>query len=155
MIGAIDPSRPSRTESFGIPVIDGPGRPKPSIEDFGGIPTDIRTPVYVRNGFDLEAVPEAVFPDPDGVVRVEIPIAGRVEVSVDPNSISTEKKGRFLACQIVGDELRSLPIGSTFDAERGILTWQTGPGFVGSYVFYFVDTLTSLTRALEIRISPK
>ena len=155
MIGARVPSRPSRTEFNGVPVFDGPGRPKLSIEDLAGLPTDVRTPVYVRKGFNLEAMPEAVFPNPDGVVRVEIPIAGRVEVSVDPESISTEKKGRFLACQIVGDEWRPLPIGSTFDAERGILTWQPGPGFWGEYRIVLIDRDSDRKHDVRVIIIPR
>ena len=34
---------------------------------------------------------------------------------------------------IVGDSLRSLPIGSTLDADKGLFYWQPGPGFIGKY----------------------
>ena len=36
-----------------------------------------------------------------------------------------------------GDELRDLPIGSTFDAEGGIFYWQLGPGFLGEFTLEF------------------
>lgn len=39
----------------------------------------------------------------------------------------------------MGDELRPLPIGSTLDSERGVFSWQLGPGFVGDYSFVFVS----------------
>jgi hypothetical protein len=38
----------------------------------------------------------------------------------------------------VGDRFRPLPIGSTFDMERGIFYWQAGPAFIGDYWFMFV-----------------
>jgi hypothetical protein len=33
---------------------------------------------------------------------------------------------------VIGDQLRSLPIGSTLDTKGGIFTWQPGPGFYGT-----------------------
>jgi hypothetical protein len=30
---------------------------------------------------------------------------------------------------VIGDQLKSLPIGSTLDTKNGIFTWQPGPGF--------------------------
>jgi len=205
------------------------GRPEASAEDQVLLGRGDGAPVFVRRGFDLEAPPEAVFPDPDGVVRIEIPIAGRVEISLDSGSIAMGRKDevsssrltggnpplppiekggsaetlgsisvfrkgddaagtmgnippfekggsggismdgkgerlesgskrpndRSFAFQVVGDERRPLPIGSTFEAERGILVWQPGVGFFGSYVFVVFDSAKGLKRAIEIRVSPR
>jgi hypothetical protein len=40
---------------------------------------------------------------------------------------------------VVGDQLRTLPIGSTFNPQKGIFSWQPGPGFVGTYRFIFLE----------------
>jgi hypothetical protein len=40
--------------------------------------------------------------------------------------------------QLVGEQLRPLPIGSTFDGEKGIFYWQPGPGFMGTYRLVFI-----------------
>jgi len=42
---------------------------------------------------------------------------------------------RYSAYLVVGSEFRPLPIGATFDAERGVLYWQPGPGFSGEFTF--------------------
>jgi photosystem II stability/assembly factor-like uncharacterized protein len=59
---------------------------------------------------------------------------------------------RYSAYLIVGSELRPLPIGSTFDADRGVLYWQPGPGFLGDYDFVFVDRGRKTNKAVKIRI---
>ncbi|MCP4155982.1 MAG: hypothetical protein GY757_50125, partial [bacterium] len=38
----------------------------------------------------------------------------------------------------VGKQLKSLPIGSTLDAKRGLFYWQPGHGFIGQYSFVFI-----------------
>jgi photosystem II stability/assembly factor-like uncharacterized protein len=62
---------------------------------------------------------------------------------------------RYSAYLLVGSELRPLPIGSTFDAERGVLYWQPGPGFLGDYEFIFVDGDRNTKKAIKIRIGPR
>ena len=53
---------------------------------------------------------------------------------------------------IVGDELRSLPIGSTLDAVAGIFSWLPGPGFLGDYRLVFIDRENKSKAFLTIRI---
>jgi hypothetical protein len=59
----------------------------------------------------------------------------------------------------VGDQLKSLPVGSTLDSETGIFYWQPGPGFVGEYQLQFVgfDSVagTMVRKPVNIRILPK
>jgi hypothetical protein len=40
--------------------------------------------------------------------------------------------------EVVGGQLRTLPIGSALDGATGVFTWQPGPGFVGRYELVFV-----------------
>jgi hypothetical protein len=44
----------------------------------------------------------------------------------------------YIGCQMVGHQVRPLPIGSFLDSEKGIFYWQPGPGFVGSYRLVFI-----------------
>jgi len=63
----------------------------------------------------------------------------------------------YAAYQIVGGELRPLPIGASFDTERGVLYWQPGPGFLGEYDFVFAtgDPRSGRhTKAIKIVILP-
>ncbi|MDQ1355138.1 MAG: hypothetical protein QG657_5448 [Acidobacteriota bacterium] len=59
----------------------------------------------------------------------------------------------------VGDRVKSLPVGSTLDSEKGIFYWQPGPGFVGDYQLQFVgfDSVTGeiVRKQVNIRILPK
>lgn len=40
--------------------------------------------------------------------------------------------------QVIGDRLRSLPVGSWLDSEKCIFYWQPGPGFLGNYRLVFI-----------------
>jgi Leucine-rich repeat (LRR) protein len=72
-------------------------------------------------------------------------------ISPYPSSVPADSPG-YAAFLLVGTELRPLPIGSTFDAERGVLYWQPGPGFLGDYDFVFVDCGRKTNKAVKIRI---
>jgi hypothetical protein len=52
----------------------------------------------------------------------------------------------------------ALPIGSTFDAQRGIFYWQPGPGFIGDYHFTFILTGPNgmpVRKSILVKIFPK
>jgi len=153
--------------SAGRPVSMEPGKDTGTIRQLEDIPRDALSPLRVRRGFDLNQPVETVFPGKDGTVEVEIRELERVVIYLDVEgvSISAEKElplssrfdkwERYLAYLVVGDELRPLPVGSTFDAERGTLVWQTGPGFLGDYQFILKDLTAGSKRNLKIRIRPK
>jgi hypothetical protein len=70
----------------------------------------------------------------------------------------TGENVRYSGYQIVSDELRPLPIGSTLDPWNGRFSWMPGPGFLGDYDFVLVreDTAGSMMKTrLRIRILPK
>lgn len=59
---------------------------------------------------------------------------------------------------VVGNQLRALPIGSTFDTEKGIFYWHPGPGFIGKYRLVFVtrsEIGTFTKRNITIKIVPQ
>ncbi|GAF86556.1 unnamed protein product, partial [marine sediment metagenome] len=49
---------------------------------------------------------------------------------------------------------RALPIGSTFDPEKGIFSWIPTPGFIGKYKLYFAVTDGSyMSKPLQILVN--
>jgi hypothetical protein len=134
------------------------------VSELSGIAADLQSPILVITGFDLRRALVPTSPDPEGRRIVEIEELGRVELhvgdigvdgvlkagAVDGRNRRTGTSERVRTANtdnraylVVGDEWRSLPIGSTFDAERSIFYWQPGPGFLGDYDFVFIRSAES------------
>jgi len=97
---------------------------------------DVPGPVDVIKGYKgvgATLEPQRVYPDEEGVTRIETRELERVEIRFG-------NFGRLSGWMQVGDQLRSLPIGSFLDRDKGIFYWQPGPGFVGQYRLVFVET---------------
>jgi hypothetical protein len=78
--------------------------------------------VRLRRGLETaEALPAA----PDGVYAVELEELGLMELQV----------GAVAGYQVVGDERRPLPVGSTL--KGGVFYWQAALGFLGEYQLVF------------------
>jgi len=105
-------------------------------------------PVYLKRGPKREREPEIVEPDPYGVINVSIREVERIEVEIGEG-------GDYTGYLLVGGELRPLPIGSTLDSERGIFSWQPGPGFIGNYQFVFINKDENTMTKVKTRILPK
>jgi len=90
-------------------------------------------PRKARRGFSLKIEPEVLQPDNYGTLHIEIKEVERIEVDLE--------KGRgYRGYLAVGEELRPLPIGSTFDQRNGTFSWMPGPGFIGTYDLLFLQT---------------
>jgi hypothetical protein len=77
-------------------------------------------------------------------------------MKIPPANKDTLPAGIYAGFLKVGGELRPLPIGSTFDAVRGIFYWQPGPGFLGEYDLVFIKGEAKPTKThVRIKISPK
>jgi hypothetical protein len=151
-----------------------------AFDQAGGVLEDRATPVFAKLGFGAAAaVP--VDPGRDGTVRVQIPQLGRVAIYLDREDAieSVEEqiaRGRkrligeretlenggskgapFSAYLVANGKPRPLPVGSTFDLNRGVLYWQAGPGFLGDYQFIFVRNEDSgpVTKSVDITILRK
>ena len=105
-------------------------------------------PIYLKRGIKREREPEIVEPDPYGVINVSIREVERIEVEIGVG-------GDYIGYLLVGDELRSLPIGSTLDSERGVFSWQPGPGFIGDYQFIFINKDENTMTKVKTKILPK
>ena len=84
-----------------------------------------------RQGYDLNAMLVPIRQAGEGLWEmIELRELERLEIHLAGGQ-------QWTAALRVGNELRELPIGSTFDAEGGIFYWQPGPGFLGEYVLEF------------------
>ena len=134
------------------------GKKRDMISELDGLPKDVSSPVFVKKGFRLDGPAEAVYPTKDRPRTIEISELEPVAVTLDNTSRWGPAAGVFEGYSIVGDELRPLPIGSTFDRDRGTFTWMPGPGFIGAYAFVFVKHAggrPESVKSLTIRISPR
>ena len=119
------------------------------IREFEETPIIPHLPIYARQGFDKEALPEAVYPDERGQIQIEIRELERAEIKLQ----SEEERGSWRGYLKVGDELRPLPIGSYIDTAKGIFSWIPGLGFVGVYEFVFIKRELGRTRKMPVKVT--
>ena len=55
--------------------------------------------------------------------------------------------------QVVGDRIRPLPIGSTWDPASGTFYWQPAPAFLGAYHLVFTDGRDEIR--VRVVVSPR
>jgi hypothetical protein len=107
--------------------------------------------VRVKKGYNREIEPQTLYPDEDGVVNIRIRELERVEIRLSegtrelaplsyaplPNG-NKFKNSHWTGFQLIGSQLRSLPIGSFLDSKNGIFSWTPGPGHYGLYTLLFI-----------------
>ncbi len=111
--------------------------------------------VFSRMGYDLDAPFTAVAPNARLEKVVQVGELGRVEIRCGEGDETGGAKYR--AFQVVGEELRALPIGASFDPRSGTLAWQIGPGFLGSFRFLLMkgdEHGLAESALVEVRIVP-
>ena len=104
-------------------------------------------PIKAMRGFSLKAKPESLMPDNYGTFHVEIREVERIELELG--------KGRgYRGYFMVGEELRSLPIGSTLDQRTGHFSWMPGPGFLGTYDLVFIkEDGLGMTNSIPVKVT--
>ncbi len=113
--------------------------------DRSQIPIHDSRPVRIKKGYGKNAALQTVSPGEKGEITIEIKELGRLEIHFFHPGESTLN-------------LSSLPIGSTYDFERGIFYWHPGPGFLGTYSFVFITKTskgTLIRKNITIKILPK
>ncbi|MBL0159253.1 MAG: hypothetical protein IPP47_19405 [Bryobacterales bacterium] len=96
-----------------------------------------------RTGYDAEAPLVPLPADAITVAELE-----RLELHLP----AMAEGANWSAALRVGDELRTLPIGSTCDAEACIFYWQLGPGFLGEFVLEFRPAPDAEPLPVRIRV---
>jgi hypothetical protein len=120
---------------------------------FSLIPVDYPEPVTIKKGYNTDAEPEIIYPDDESTITIGIKESERIEIDLFEGtrglaplsnaSLSNFPRPPTNNCwgfQLVGDQVRPLPIGSFLDIERGIFYWQPGPGFLGGYYLVFLES---------------
>jgi hypothetical protein len=123
--------------------------------DISQIPMDYYQPVQVKKGYNRDIDPQILYPDDSGNITIEINELERIEIYLPGafESLSIERYGY----QVIGDRLKALPIGSSFNAREGVFSWQPGPGFLGVYELIFITRTGSgeiERKQITIKISP-
>ncbi len=125
---------------------------KPSNIDLKQIPeTDSLEPLHIRQGYNNETSLHPLQPGNNGIHHIYVEEMERLEINLGD---------RFLgACGYMkqGDQFVPLPIGSTFDPNKGVFYWQLGPGFSGCYELIFIENQlpVSMKKTITITILPK
>jgi len=106
------------------------------IENFRDLPIDKSMPVTLKKVFSKGLEPQEIYPDNEGLIKLEMKELGLIKLNLSHNITGVSQISGYM---VVGNQLHSLPIGSTLDAEKGIFYWHAGPGFFGRYHFVFIE----------------
>ena len=123
-------------------------------------------PVEVLKGFSKNRRYQKIYPGDKGIITVVIDELERLEVHLPGRNgglVPRWERSNISTCtwrgfQVIGDQLRSFPVGSCLDSEKGIFYWQPGPGFLGNYRMVFIgkDQQGKVTaKNVIIKIRPK
>jgi len=102
-------------------------------------------PIEVRH---LGGAWQRIGPTADGARVVEVAQDGRIEIM-----LPSTQSGTFRGYQMVRDQRRPLPLGSSLDAGAGIFYWQPAAGFLGGFDLVFV-TPDEATVAVRVVVGP-
>ncbi len=151
-------------------------------EEVFRIHVDASKPIGIKKGCKPEGIFQEFYPDNKGVITIEVMELERMEIHL--GDIESEVEERFnrvfpkanltlntkhltqknalsrlySGYQVLGHTLKPLPIGTTFDSERGVFCWQPGVGFVGEYRFVFIATDhagNQARRTIVVNIKPR
>ncbi|MCU0287897.1 MAG: hypothetical protein MUF15_16090 [Acidobacteria bacterium] len=119
--------------------------------DLDNLQIDYETPVRIEKGYGIETVQQEIYPDYNGMINVAVKELERVTIQVSTNGT------QIAGYMVVGNQLKALPIGSTFDAGTGTFYWQPGPGFIGTYELVFIEKDQSeqlIQKHFQVTINP-
>jgi hypothetical protein len=123
--------------------------------DISGIPQDF-SPILVKQGVnDKDYRPMEM--NGTGKCIIDIKELERVELCITDYLFKTNDPDQsFDGYLLVGNQLKSLPVGSTLDRTRGIFYWMPGPGFYGEYQFVFTAETPGgrIKKYVTIKITP-
>jgi hypothetical protein len=101
--------------------------------------------VEIIKGYSHDGPHPQIYPDEGGIIVIEIKELERVEIRLSEGTrglapLTNGNKftsSHWTGFQVIGNQLRSLPIGSYLDTNNGVFFWQPGPAFIGEYGFVF------------------
>ena len=109
-----------------------------------------------KRGFCRDIDQPIIHVDDNGIIEIKIKELERVEFRFE-GTMGLAPLSTYTGFLVIDDCFRSLPIGSTLDTNRGIFSWQPGPGFYGTYEFVFIKTdgIDRRRVRLRVKILPK
>jgi len=112
-------------------------------------------PVFLKRGYDHDHLQQTLYPDEEGVIHIFIKEDERIELG-----LREEGSGacRYFGYLDIGQEQRTLPIGSFLDSLKGIFYWQPGPGYIGMYQLVFIEKDPkgkTCKNQIRITVTPK
>jgi hypothetical protein len=126
---------------------------KPVPMDFDVQKPDLSpAPVYLKKGYSNKSIPGAISPDKEGIINIVIKENERMELRISSPSSAV------FGYMKVGDTIRPLPTGSTWNASTGVFYWQSGPGYLGEYRFVFIEKSPNgkiCKKRIRVLIIPK
>jgi len=135
---------------------DDPDQPFYALPKITDLPVNYWQPVETKNGFDEEIEPRLINPDKNGNIYIEMKELERIEVKLAPDRQTSGQY--YTGYHLIGNQVFSLPIGSTLDSENGIFYWQPGPGFLGTFQFVFIENGSDgaiSKKFVTVKILPK
>ena len=112
-------------------------------------------PVLLKRGYFHDSARQTLYPGKEGMIDIVIKEDERIELGLRNQGSSST---RYLGYISIGQELRSLPIGSFLDSSKGIFYWQPGPGYIGRYQLVFIEKDSkgkTNKKQANITITPK
>lgn len=131
------------------------------LSELRSYPKNISGPVGLTKGFSRRHESKLIYPDENGKIQVTAKETNRLVLYLNGFANRYDQRNdaseTYFGYQVVGDELRALPIGSSLDPKKGILYWMPGPGYLGDYEFIFIRNLSGIMDKLlvNIKICPK
>jgi hypothetical protein len=115
------------------------------------IPVDDGEPIGVTRGFSNDNPFEKVSAAEKGIYHITMKELDRVEIDL------SSRMELIAGYMMSGDQLRSLPIGSTLDTKNRKFYWNPGLAFVGEYrfVFIFKEGRNERVKNIVVKIEPK
>jgi hypothetical protein len=142
-------SRSSAQGTAGIATTPG-YQGQPGFTPTKGIPGHDFGFIEVKRGYNQERKPQKILPNKTGTAVLEVNELERIEIQLNKNI-----SHGYL---VVGNEFRSLPIGSTLVPGKGIFYWQPGAGFLGNYELVFIGKQENgkpFMKRIDLKINPK
>jgi hypothetical protein len=117
----------------------------PKIDYLAEAPVDYFSAVGISKDYQENRPLHRVVPDDCGDIIIEIKETQRLEIhlqEIDEPAEGMDSTGwsNWQGYLVSGNDLKKLPVGTTFDMSKGIFYWQPGPGFIGEYRFVFFQS---------------
>jgi hypothetical protein len=113
------------------------------------VPLDYYSSIMVKKGYNQNIEPQQRFPEKNGNITIKIKELERIEIHFAEEEGTRELAllsnftespfDKWKGFLLVGNQLRTLPIGSTLNPQKGIFCWQPGPGYIGRYQLVFIE----------------